>query len=830
MSSNRNVIRTWLFASVAPVAVAAALLPAAALAQQASSDQLETVVVTAQKRTQNVQNVPIAITAITAATLQNKGVTDIHGLNQMVPNVSLDAGAPFSGDTSVLSASIRGIGQDDFAFNLDPGVGVYVDGVYLARTIGANVGLLDVARVEVLKGPQGTLFGRNTIGGAISIVTRTPGDHAMFEGQVTTGSFNRRDIAVTADVPLSDTVRTSFTFSSLQRDGYQKVIPYNMGTYAADQITQYNGGTWTAQNLGGQNVQTMRGKVLWLASDKFTVTATADWMHEDQSGMPNTVLQSFPNTPNAAGSIAGLYNACLAGAPIGVLCTSRRADGFPSSGGLPPLAGSNLMPITAAATQTGNIDTTYANGPNFAKVDNVGFGLTLEYQLNEDMTLKSITGYRHINWNIGTDQDGAANNGMWLDIMDKQEQSQESEELQLTGKAFGSRLHYVAGVFYFHESGFVHDWVPFDGGLLMVDGNNLMDTTSYAGYAHADYEVTDKLGITVGARYSYDHKRFMGEQIDQNGLSYKASGCYPPTASAALLGAPAFLTCQEVLGFPVAGQPFRYFPAGWNTQDFYNFSPTAGVQYHLTDDKMVYFSWSKGYKDGGWTTRLSQPISDARAAAFAPEKAETYEVGLKSEWLDHRLLANIAAFYTNYSNIQLNQQIGASPTIKNLGDAIIDGVEVESQAILGGGFTVHGSLGYINDYYTRTGPGVVNIANGLPPSVLPKTAKWKINLNPQYDMTLGNGGDLNFSLDYSHISSMYNDSENTALLKRPTSDLLDLSVQYTTPDGKYSIIAGGTNVTDARFITTGNANYAAGFVTGTYSPPAEWYVTLRAKY
>ena len=151
-----------------PVALAALLASGSVLA---AGDQLEEIIVTAQRRTQNIQQVPISISAYTAETLQTKGLGDVSALTRLAPNVNLDAGSPFSGDTSVLSASIRGIGQDDFAFNLDPGVGVYLDGVYLARTIGANQSLLDVDRIEILKGPQGTLFGRNTIGGAINIVT-----------------------------------------------------------------------------------------------------------------------------------------------------------------------------------------------------------------------------------------------------------------------------------------------------------------------------------------------------------------------------------------------------------------------------------------------------------------------------------------------------------------------------------------------------------------------------------------------------------------------------------------------------------------------------------
>src|SRR5690242_10516483 len=193
------------------------------MAANVAQAQIETVVVTAEKRAENVQNVPIAITAFTGTMLQDKNITDLHGLSNLTPNVNLDGGAPFSGDSSVLSASIRGIGQDDFAFNLDPGVGVYVDGIYFARTIGSNVNLLDVSRIEILKGPQGTLFGRNTIGGAISIVTRDPGETPMAEVEATTGSFNRRDINVTADFPLTSNLLSSLTVQSVQRDGYQKV-------------------------------------------------------------------------------------------------------------------------------------------------------------------------------------------------------------------------------------------------------------------------------------------------------------------------------------------------------------------------------------------------------------------------------------------------------------------------------------------------------------------------------------------------------------------------------------------------------------------------------
>ncbi len=840
-----NKLHSRLLLSAVALA-AAATATGAAYAQ--TGDTIETVTVTAEKRAENIQDVPIAISAFTGSMLQDKNITDLSQLSAMTPNVTLDAGTPFGGDSSVLSASIRGIGSDDFAFNIDPAVGVYLDGVYLARTIGANQDLLDVERIEVLKGPQGTLFGRNTIGGAISIVTRDPGDHFDWKAVATTGSRNRRDFGATVDVPLSDTVRTSLTFSSVQQDGYQEVVPYNnTAGYLIESPNPHNGGVDQHSAYGGTNRQSVRGKLVWQPNDAFKATVTADWTHQDQEAQPVSVLQTFPNTPNPGGSIAALYSLCTGTdgfpqVPIGQLCNLPRADGWPSSGGLMPLntPGINWLPINPSTTQTGNIDTTYASGPNFAKFDAEGVGVTLQYDLNDNLTLKSITGYRHINWHIGTNLDGAPNNGLFLNVTDKQRQQQFSEELQAVGTAFGERLHWVAGLYYFYEDGFVHDWVSFDGGLLTVDdkAQNLLRTSNYAGYAHLDYKLTDKIGITVGGRYSIEHKEFLGGQQDDNGLAYKASGCYPPTASAALLGAPAFLTCQEVLGFPMASQPFRYFPDGWNKHDFYEFTPTAGAQYHWTDDVMLYFQFSKGSKSGGWTTRLSSPITNGADAYYGPEKASTYEGGIKSEWFDHRLLINGAGFYSQFSEIQLNQQQGASPVLKNLGDADIYGGELEAQANLGQGFMLNANVGYLDAEYTRLDPSVVakdSSGNIIPESSiflsskLPKTPKWKFSVNPQYNVELGNGSFLLAQLTWTHTSSMYNDTLNTQLLKRPATDTLDASVQVSFDNDKYAIIAGGKNITDRRFVTVGSVNYAAGFVDATYNPPAEWYLSLRVK-
>jgi iron complex outermembrane receptor protein len=843
-------------------AVAAALLSASVSAQT-----LEEVVVTATKREQNVQNVPIAISAFTTETLRAKAVTDIHALSNLTPNVNLDASSPFSGDTSVLSASIRGIGQDDFAFNLDPGVGVYLDGVYLARTIGANQNLLDVDRVEILKGPQGTLFGRNTIGGAINIVTHEPGTEARFQAQATGGSYSRADVGFTADLPISDTLLTTVTASSSQRDGYQRVIPYPGNTllgstpFIVDPPNAYpRAGYDQAGTYGGQNLQVIRSKVVWHASDNFKATFTGDYQHQDQPSTPATIL-SVTNgdvtDPNDTHVFGDIYNLCIS-TPANVINTvlppifntttglcGPRATGSPELGGTggAPLGGAGyvsgpggnlLLSGTPriywnfANTQTGNKDTTYANGVSFAKNDAWGAAMTLDWTVNDANELKSITGYRQIKWSVGIDLDGTPESIQ--EVTDNQNQYQFSQEFQWLGRALNDKIQYVAGLYYFKENGFVHDFVPFEGLLYVYDYQNDVDTESYAGFVHVDFKFTDTFGATLGGRYTDEKKKFIGGQADLNGFAYKITGCNPPTAvfdplpfgPPGGIPNPAGVDCRTALGFPEASQPLRYFPADQQEQTFHEFTPEVGLQWNISPDVMTYVKYSEGFKSGGWTTRLSNPILDGSFAEFKPERAKSGELGLKSVFLDNRFLVNTAIFYTKYDDIQLNFQEGASPVLRNAGTARLQGIEVESQAVLGGGFGFTFAGGYIDAKYTDvTAIGITTDSD------LPKTPEYKINVGPTYDFNLGNGGALRLAVDYTHTADMWNDSLNTANLHRPETDNLNAAIRYMSPNDTWELTLGGTNLTDDRYLVTGSINEAAGEHVGTYNAPSQWYVTVR---
>jgi iron complex outermembrane recepter protein len=899
------------------------LLSAVAQAQDApaaAADQtvgLQEIVVTAERRSNSIQQVPIAVSAYTAEALQSRNLVSVQSIGNLTPGVNLDAGAPFSGDRSVLSASIRGIGQDDFAFNLNPGVGVYLDGVYLARTIGANQNLLDVDRVEILKGPQGTLFGANTIGGAISIVTHTPGNDPKFVAQVTAGQYNRRDVSFTADLPIiKDVLLSSISVSSQNQTGWDKVIPYPASSlygsapFVTDPQTALAKAAYvTNDNYDGTGVVSMRGKILWNASDKLKMTFTGDWSHEDQSALGYRILNTYTGNMNYS-TFSTLYNLCIGNGAAGIAsaigtaggppdfvvagalanqapfnaapvpnfalgCTSPRArnvalnaiGGAPLIGagyvGVPvgvvpfpgvdprynynniaaglPYLGSNQPRIfdQLAASQTGDIDTTYASGPNFARNDVFGFSAQGEYSLTDDITLKSITAYRQISWRIGTDLDGTPET--LQEVSDAQHQFQVSQEFQVNGKALDNKLNYVGGLYYFREKGYVHDYVPFESLLYVYDVANDVENIDYAAFVHADYRMSDLLGFTVGGRYTSAQAYFLGGQSDLNDFPFLVLPGGIQTPASAL---------------------FRYFPPIPDSQSWHIFDPTVGVQLHFTNDIMAYASWGKGFKAGGWTTRLSAPISSPKQAEFSPEYSKTYELGLNADWFSHRLRTNAAVFYTDYNGIQLNIQQGISPVYTNAGNAKIKGGELELQWLVGGGLQFNMSGSYIDAYYTSVNQfanipqsidnfgatycpvtvGPVNPVTGLVTGVcnfnsgqkqtdarLPKTPKYKFTIDPQYDFTLGNQATVRLITAYTYTAELWNDALNTPELRRPPTRQLDASLHYVAPDELYDIAVGGTNLTNDRYPTAGSPNTGAGEVGAYFNPPRQWYVTLRVK-
>ena len=642
-------------------------------------------------------------------------------------------------------------------------------------------------------------------------------------------------------------------------------------------------GYTTHDREGGESDWHTRGKLVWNTNDDLKFTLAADYSHSDGEGIATRPIAINPNylPPGANPTLGNAYNTCI-GSPeafLTFLSTIPGVPNFPALCGPRGTPGSTYAPTGAAfANQvpgtlgganfdgnpnnnrlaygpwfvTNNIDTSYSTGPSFSKMTNYGAALTIDWNVLDNAHLKSTTAYRGLQWTSGEDGDGSPLNIHELSFYENQHEF--SQELQLTGSTFDNALDYVVGLYYFNEGGGIHDYVTFPGLLLQVDGPNFLNTTSYAAYFHGDYHVTDKLTLTFGGRYTQEHKTFIGEQSDPNALVYKItpnSVCVPagvpgsaaaPACSGATpnqlflncynntgVGDPITNACRIAMGFPDPNNPLTFYPPGQHTLDFSNFAPSGGVEYQFTDDMMGFVKYSEGFKTGSWTTRLSSPHPTYDPSLhFNPEKAKSYEAGLKTQFDDDRMRLNLTGFYTKYDGIQLNFQIGISPTILNAGNASIYGGELEYDVLLSDDLTVNSSIGYEHAAYDSVTPGAGS--NGIlitTHTPLPKTPEWKLNISPEYRLAVGNDTTLRFNVDYTYTSSMTNDVTGTPELNRPDTNMLNATVTYLPPNANWELSVGGTNLTDDRYVVTGVNQGGIQVIYGSYNAPREWMATLR---
>lgn len=841
----------------------AAANPTAAGAAQAEDDGggIRDIVVTAQKRAESVQDVPIAVSAFASEALEERAVSSVAQLSNLTPNVTLDASVPFSGSTAVLAASIRGIGSNDFAFNIDPGVGVYLDGVYLARSVGANQDLLDIARIEVLKGPQGTLFGRNTIGGAVSVVTSDPAKEFSGKADVTIGRYDLLQVRGSINIPLSESLFSAVTFAAKSRDGYGKRLPFpdartaNSAPHTVYPATGYD----APRREGDEDSRTVRLKLKYDNGGPFRVTLSGDYQNSSASA-PATLLRTTTSAQSGPVNFGDFYNLCISNdaatlaAISGVvglnfvnLCgsygtqyPSMRRDLVTPVNRVYGLLGANAdgnpnndRLLWNDQFITGDPDRSYATGNNFSEVKNWGLSAIIDYDFSDALAIKSITAYREGHWLAGLDMDGSPINLFHASF--DQDQWQFSQELQLTGEGLDNRLNYVLGAYYFKEKGTLLDLVTFGEGMNQIDGPNWLETENYAFFGQLDFRPIDLIGITVGGRYTHEKKKFEGGQQELNGIFYKLAGCSDVNGNItpyAPIAGPGSPSCRAAIGYPTDANPLRVYPEGINKLSFNNFSPKLGLQLHPSDRVMAYASWSKGYKTGGWTTRYTTP--QLTAADYQPEKATTWEVGVKSTLLDRHLQLNAAAFTTKYTGIQLNYQVGTSPTIDNVGDARIKGFEVEMVAVPVDALTINASVGYLDAYYTSLDPAVAVTSGPIPGyqlgaldgGPLPKTPEWKFNVSPRLEVPVGNGGKVVLLGDWTHTTKMSNNVERTIALMRPATDVFNASISYTDPSDRYTFTIGGTNLSDERYLTTGSAIASSSAIQGVYSRPREWYARL----
>ncbi len=746
---------------------------------------LEEIIVTARKRSENIQETPIAITAFSTTQLEQRSLTNLMEIGAYIPNVVMNSSPSSSGGGNNSQIYIRGIGQSDFLFTTDPGVGIYVDGVYHPRTLGGVMDLLDLERVEVLRGPQGTLFGKNTIGGAISMTSQKPMGDGTGYLEVTTGRFDRLDIRGSFDVALSDSLAAKVSMSSKNRDGIGKRLEF--GT---DKVLDTS---------GDENATSARIALRWEASEDVTIDFTADYTRERNKGVP--VILSFVDDNGAEfGGLGGLWNA-LVGGPAGLPFTSAFVIG------------------------DGNRYDSYATGGNENTLDAYGFSMDIDWTVNENLSFRSITAYRAMEAFFNSDTDGSPLSFVATDQV--QDQNQISQEFQLTGTAMGDRLNWMMGVFYFDEFGRDDNVVRLASGLydalealpgplngsplgaptapggpgnpinvvldLDLDIFNEIDIKSYAAFSQATYEISDKISLTAGVRYSYEKKDYYLNHFRFN------SGV--PTV--------ADTTVSD----------------SWSS-----FTPMASLDYRVSDDALVYASITQGFKSGGFNGR---PITDGQVSSFDPETVLSYEIGFKTDWYDNRLRLNGAVFYADYTDMQLGS-ISADENgvlalrIQNAGKATIKGFELELQARPVANFDIIGSLGYVDFEITELDAGVQDF--NLNTQAM-KTPEWNFSLGAQYTVEINSSSEISLRGDWTYQSETEQNVQNTDLIRAPGYGLVNTRLTYSNLDNDWEIALFVTNLTDKAYITSGYQTLTSfGTANLIYGRPREWGLTVKKRF
>jgi len=761
-------------------------MAAPALAQ----DTLDEIIVTATKRATGLQDTPIAITAVSAAKLEKQNVDDISEIASFTPNLTFDTTAPVSGLSSGAIVFIRGVGQTDFQLTTDPGVGTYVDGVYASRSAGGVLDVLDLERVEVLRGPQGTLFGRNTIGGAISLISKRPSSEFGGTASITTGSRDRFDLAGTLNVPITDTLRTRVSVSIKNQDGYVE-------------------GLLDDRALGDVNRDSIRAVAEWEPTDNFIATLAVDAGQVDEQNAASRLVGITVAAPGSPTATDFIFNRDTGGVDI---VDRSNVPGPPTLTFL-----QNVGPTGVFDQQfiPSDLDSTFATGPNGTELDNFGASLTLEYK-TPFADLKSITAYRDATGQFARDADGSplavthTNNFNY-------DHEQFSQEIQATGEAIDGALKWVVGGYYFSETG--NDELVVTLPLLFGNVNNftLVDNESIAGYVQGTYDVTESFSLTGGIRYTEDDKTYS-----------------VPVNGAAILNGPAGV-------FGPAGSFTPFFTPGDNNETFDDVSYKIGADYEV-GSTLLYGSFSTGFKSGGFNTRYLVPLFADPAlgpaggflppVSFDPETLETFEVGLKWQSSDNRIRTNIAAFTSDYEDIQLVVSENGAPLTRNAGSARINGIEAEFTAIVTSGLELAVATGFTDADYTEVqalDPAQNAISQVQLGNDLPNTPKFTLSTAIDYEYNLG-AGDVFLHADWAHKSSIENDAANSFFLSEGATDVFNASITYSHSDGAWSIVGFVDNFTDERFITSGDSNFGIGFHEANFNRPREWGVKLKTQF
>ncbi|WP_176593415.1 TonB-dependent receptor [Sphingobium sp. EM0848] len=763
-----------------------------AIAQQASEDAasrpggVEEIVVTARRRAESLQDTPISISAVTSEGLAQRGIDNVTQIGDFTPNVKFNSSVPVSASNATAAIFIRGIGQNDYQLSADPGVGLYLDGVYISRGVGNVLDVLNVERIEVLRGPQGTLFGRNTIGGAVSVVTKKPADKLGASLDLTTGSFNRVQIKGSIDVPLADGVYTSLSGFYHMRDGYVK------GTVPL------------APDLGDTNTLAGRFALRLEPTSTLSINLAVDGTRSREKSAPNVMLAVDENAP-AAQVWNGVYSGA-AGICTNLSNPARLSDTrcYNSQWAQAPYRhGGTFQTISDTFNNFGRRRYESASDLNIWGVSG-----TVEWKLGGGITAKSITAYRKVTgfWTRDSDHSPAS----IVQTKSDWKQDQFSEEFQLLGDAFDSRLNWVVGGYYSKESGNHKDLVNIIDAVFLSGA--ILDGRSLAAFGQATFEIVHNLSLTGGIRWTEDKKTF------DNGNQYVVEAGF-------LTGLPFNPDGSGLQnGDPLMG------PRARKTITDRAWTPMASLSYRWSPEFLTYASYSQGFKGGGFTQRVFPPF--ANIPSFRPETSTTYEVGFKSDLLGRHLRLNGAAFVNDYDDLQITVNdpiLGFAPIIQNAAKARIKGVELELQARPTEELKLEAGLGYLDAKYRQVDIRALN--SGVTKDThLQNAPKWTLSAGASYDIDVVGVGKFTPRVDWSYRSTVYNDAVNSPLLIQNGYHLVNASIAYRDEPDTWLITLGVKNLTKQKYLGSGYVDSFGGITEGAYGRPREWFLSARRTF
>ena len=745
---------------------AAAWSPGMFAAEPTAAAGVEEIFVTARRQEEAAQSVPIPITAATGEQLEERSSFDITDMERVTPNLAF-VNSPFAKNSSIVF--LRGIGQVNWGPAQDPKVGTYVNDVYMGRSQGNVFDLLDVNRVEVLRGPQGTLFGRNTTAGLVHVITNQPTD--QFEATIRAGggTYDQQLLSGVVNVPITDTLSTRLALQHREREGYVH--------------NHFDDTDWN-----DENAENGRLTALWSPTENFDVTVGFDFQRVREKPSLGTCRFLGPENGATAGGLE--FFAWVFGTYDAIRDTCLEQSAYES----------------------------YEDDPdNNSDIDARGTTVKVRWNFEGIGELTSITAYRtvdEINGSWGFISDSPI--GDVLAVQQPRDRDnnfdQISQEFRFAGTLFDDKLDWQVGVYYFEENaqqGFAvplfantlppscvdvpQFCIPTPTGLtlgqtalfLQAFASNIVDydasNQSQAVYGEGTYHVTDRLDITAGIRYTEDDRDLTLTQTLLNGATDPGFRC--PDGSI-----PPARKCSRETG----------------TLD--ETTPRVIVSYQLTDEVLVYGSWSKGYSSGG----LNQT---PRLEDYLPETSKNWETGLKSDLFDRRLRLNLTAFYNTYENQQesVGRIIDNQPVVAilNAQEATLWGVEGELVWVPGQGWTVTAVGGYVHGEYDEF--TVQDVVIGPPPGLEETTVErdlsdtkvirgspYTYSLSVAKTFELAGGAALTGQLGWSYRARRFDNLEAPKFTRQDPYGLMDARLTWDMGNG-LSVSAWGTNLLDKQY-------------------------------